>query len=140
VEYTAFLFALIGLISSPFLLWIHRRRERWRRPGLAMKTVVTTVAVLVFGASAADGYFYPYGNPGSEMPGWRAMGDACWAAYAQARTARDTAAVDSVQPVTDIGDPNSVFTCGSVRRNRLLGCRPGTRCGRLKARLGLPGN
>ncbi len=103
-----------------------------------MKVVVVVAAVIVLGASAAYGYFYPYGHPGAEMPGWRAMGDVCITAYAEAPTVADSAAVDALRPVTDLADPNSIFTCGTMRRNRLLGCRPGTRCARLKAVLRLP--
>jgi hypothetical protein len=138
VEYTLFVFLLIALVASPFLLWIHLRRERWRRPRLAMGLVVVAATLAVFASSGAFWYFYPYGPPGAETPGWRAMGDVCSAAYADARTARDTAAVDSVRPVRNVGDPNSFYTCGDVRKYGLLGCRPDTRCGRLKARLRLP--
>ena len=139
MEYTVFLLLLIALVASPFLLWIHLTRGRWRRPQRAMKVVVAVATVLVFGASAAYGYLYPYGRPGAEMPGWRAMGDVCIAAYAEARTAGDSAAVDALHPVTDVADPNSVLSCGTMRSNRLLGCRPGSRCARIKSMLRLPG-
>ena len=139
MEYTVLLFALIAVLAGPFVWWIHRRRARWRRPQLAIALVSGGVAVLVFGLSGAYGYFYPYGHPGAEMPGWRAMGDACWAAYAHARTASDTAAADSIRPAADGRDP-SYLSCGTMRRNHVLGCRPGTRCGRLKARLRLLGD
>ena len=139
MEYTIFLLALIAVVASPFVLWIHARRDRWRRPRLAMKVVVTAAAAVVFGLSAAYGYLYPWGHPGAEMPSLRAVGNACWTAYTAARTAPDSAAVDRLQPLALVPDSGSVLSCATVRNSNLLGCRPGTRCARIKSRLRLPG-
>jgi len=138
VGYEVLLLVSVAVLASPLLAWIHLRRDRWRRPRLAMQLVLGAAALVVFGLSASYGYFYPYGHPGAELPGLRAVGDACWSAYAGARTAADSAAVDRLHPIADARDPSSVLSCGAARRNRILGCRPTTRCGRIKSWLRLP--
>jgi hypothetical protein len=138
--YEVVLLALIAVLAGPFAFWIHRRRERWRHPRLAIALVGAVATFVVFGVSAANGYFYPYGGPpGREVPGLRAAAEACGARYALARTARDTAAVDPMVMPHDTSQPYVGLSCGTLRRNRLPGCQRGTRCARLKAWLGLPG-
>jgi hypothetical protein len=132
------LFLLIAALAGPFALWIHRRRERWQHPRLAIGLVVAMAAFVVFGGSAASGYFYPYGPPGRELPGLRESAEACGDRYAQARTASDTTAIDSVISPYDSTKPYAGLSCGTLRRNRLPGCQSGTRCARIKARLRLP--
>lgn len=137
--YETLLLFVAFVLTLPFALWIQRRARRAGKgsPTNRIMLVFVLFLSLVLALSAIDGYFYPYGRPGSEVPGLRAAAEACGERYGSARTRAESAAVDTL--VLPRNDSAVVLTCQTLRRNRLPGCRPGSRCARLKSAFGLPG-
>jgi hypothetical protein len=136
MAYPALVFLLAFALTAPFALWVHLRRTRWRAPDRAIVFAFTGILAILLLLSAISGYFYPYGGPGGEVEGLRPAAEACAARYAAARSAADTAGVDTLilMPAPDVPVPS----CRMLRQARLPRCAPGSRCERLKARLQLP--
>ena len=138
--YEILLLVLAGLLTIPFAFRIRRRaREgKIRDPNRSMVLTYVAILMLLLALSGLDGWFYPYGWPGDEIPGLRASSVACARAYAQASTPAESARVDTlfVPPWPD----TLVASCGALRRERLPRCEPGSRCARLRAALHLPGD
>jgi hypothetical protein len=136
--YDLLILAVAALLTIPFALLIRRRAREGKTQTPQRSIVLTFVAILMvlFGLSALDSWFYPYGWPGHEMPGLRASSVACAHAYAQATTAAESARVDTLffRPAADTG----VLSCGTLRREHLPRCAPGSRCARLRSALHLP--
>ena len=136
--YPALLLLLAFVLTAPFALWIRRRARHGRvaNPDRSMVLVFVAILGVLLTLSALDGYFYPYGWPGREVPGLRASAESCARAYASAATAADSARIDvsMLSPAPD----TLVFSCGTLRRERLPRCEPGSRCARVRAALGLP--
>ena len=138
--YPALLLLLAFGLTIPFALWIRRRarqgKSRTPERSIVLTFVIILAVILTF--SALDGYFYPYGWPGSEVPGLRASAIACARAYGDATTPAESAHVDTMflPPSPDTVVPS----CGMLRQARLPGCEPGSRCAWLRASLNLPGS
>ena len=135
--YESLILLVAGLATLPFALWMRRRTrsDGSRRVNNRIGCTFVSILLLLLILSALSGYFYPYGRPGSEIAGLRVNAEKCAARYATARTKADSTNVDALIPGSGIA---SGFSCGTLRRNRLPACRPGSRCARLKATLRLP--
>jgi hypothetical protein len=135
--YEALILLAAALVTLPFALSMSRRARRngSRRVGNRVGCLFISILLVLLTLSGLSGYFYPYGMPGREVPNLRVNAEECAKRYASARSKTDSAAVD----VLILGpDSGSGFSCGTLRRNRLPGCQPGSRCARFKALLKLP--
>ena len=134
--YAALILLAAAVLALPFAVWGSHRRERWRAPERIIVLAFVGILAVLFALSAIDGYFYPYGWPGHDIPGLRSSAEACRARYALARTPADSAAVDPLilMPKPDVPVPS----CGTLRREHLPRCAPHSRCARLRAALRLP--
>ena len=136
--YETLLLLVAFVLTLPFALWMRRRARIAGTSASNNRIVLVFVLLLCFvlGVSAINGYFYPYGWPESEVPGLRAAAEACGERYAYARTRAESTGIDTLILPRD--DKTAVLTCQTLRRNRLPGCREGSRCERIKSSLGLP--
>jgi hypothetical protein len=138
MAYPVLVILLAAILTSPVAVWMWRRArpEHIRRTQRNIVLAFVVVLSVLLTLSALDGYFYPYGWPGHEVPGLRSSAMACARAYSDARTPAESTAVDAliIAPAPDIAVPS----CGMLRRERLPRCGAGSRCARLRSALGLP--
>jgi hypothetical protein len=136
MAYPALILLVSVLLTVPFAVWVFRRRERWRAPQRSIMLAFIAILALLCTLSGLDGYFYPYGWPGHEIPGLRASAEACSVRYGMARTRADSASVDSLflTPIANVPG----LSCGALRREHLPRCQSQSRCARLRAALHLP--
>lgn len=136
--YESLLLFLAILLTLPAALWLRARARRGlsRDPRRSIALTFLGILVTLLAVSGVVGYFYPYGLPGSADAVLRASALACRQAYLAARTASDSARVDG-----ELRKPTPaaiVPSCGTLRRERLPRCEPGSDCARLRSALHLP--
>src|SRR5688572_23588397 len=122
----------MGLVAVFVLVWLlvalplrlaaeralgpaRRSRPLWREGATLLAFSGGFLVAWVLYRAFTAWYLFP--RYAKELEGLRVAAQDCGAQYSRARTVRDSAAVDTMHPVADVRDPNSVLTCGTLRKS-----------------------